>query len=63
MPRKIGAGILIIHEAAVPELDGPHLVFFYVREEHTSSMFKPCYFGFFYYMEPSSLLIDKVGSE
>lgn len=63
MPIKTGTGALIIHEAAVPELDRPHLVLCYVREEHTSSLFKPFYFGFFCYMEPNILLTDKMGSE
>lgn len=46
MPRKRGAGILVIHEAAIPDLDDPLLVSF-LREEHTSVMFKPLLFWIF----------------
>lgn len=46
MPRKRGAGILVIHGAAIPDLDDPLLVSF-LREEHTSVMFKPLLFWIF----------------
>lgn len=37
----------MIHEAAVPDPDDLHLVFFYVREEHISIMFKTLLFWIF----------------
>lgn len=46
MPGKIGAGILMVHEASIPDLDDSLLVF-YVNEEHTSIMFKPLVFWIF----------------
>lgn len=48
---EIGAGILMIYGTAIPDLDDTYLVFFKVREEHTSIKFKHCYFGIFYYTE------------